>query len=102
MTKNIFYLKNLHENYVPPEYLLGETILVAPVVTENARTRDIYLPAGKWLEQGDASKVIEGPTMLTGYSAPLNVLPFFVKASAAAPVFSVLLVLVAAIVNLIH
>ncbi|KAJ8714339.1 hypothetical protein PYW07_002564 [Mythimna separata] len=84
------------------EYLLGETILVAPVVTENARSRDIYLPAGTWYEQGDSSKVVTGPVTLTNYPAPLNFLPFFVKGSAAVPTISVFLVLVAVIANILQ
>lgn len=39
------------------EYLLGEKILVAPVLTEGAVSRDIYLPSGTWYEEGDTSKV---------------------------------------------
>ncbi|KAJ8714337.1 hypothetical protein PYW07_002562 [Mythimna separata] len=84
------------------EYLLGETILVAPVVTENARSRDIYLPAGTWYEQGDSSKVVTGPVTLKNYPAPLNFLPFFVKGSAAVPTISVFLVLVAVIANILQ
>ncbi|XP_055636772.1 myogenesis-regulating glycosidase-like isoform X2 [Toxorhynchites rutilus septentrionalis] len=33
---------------ISDEYLLGEDILVAPVLTEFATTRDVYLPGGTW------------------------------------------------------
>ncbi|XP_049702161.2 myogenesis-regulating glycosidase [Helicoverpa armigera] len=81
------------------EYLLGESILVAPIVTQNARSRDIYLPKGTWYDQGNKSKVIEGPITLTNYSAPLDVLPFFVKAGSTANLCSVVLVLLGVLAN---
>ncbi|PZC75029.1 hypothetical protein B5X24_HaOG206800 [Helicoverpa armigera] len=83
------------------EYLLGESILVAPIVTQNARSRDIYLPKGTWYDQGNKSKVIEGPTTLTNYSAPLDVLPFFVRAGSTAPFCSVVLVLLGVFTNVL-
>ncbi|MCI2048330.1 MAG: glycosyl hydrolase [Lachnospiraceae bacterium] len=30
------------------EYMLGESLLVAPLMKENSRSRDVYLPQGKW------------------------------------------------------
>ncbi|CAL8070657.1 unnamed protein product [Orchesella dallaii] len=61
-------------------YMLGDKILVAPVVEEGAVSRDIYLPAGTWTSGVD-SEVITGPTWLRNYPAPLNVVPFFVKSA---------------------
>ncbi|KAJ8714336.1 hypothetical protein PYW07_002561 [Mythimna separata] len=61
------------------EYLLAETVLAAPVLTEGATSRDIYLPAGTWYEEGDQERVIEGPIWLRNYPAPLDVLPYFVR-----------------------
>ena len=57
--------------------MLGDDILVAPVVVEGAVTRDIYLPVGTW-EATDGT-LHQGPIWLRDYPAPLNVLPFFVK-----------------------
>ncbi|XP_049939040.1 myogenesis-regulating glycosidase-like [Schistocerca serialis cubense] len=64
------------------EFLLGEDLLVAPVLEEGAVSRDIYLPRGIWRDEADAKHpVIEGPIWLTNYSAPLSVLPYFTRAS---------------------
>ncbi|KAJ2938464.1 hypothetical protein O0L34_g12903 [Tuta absoluta] len=88
------------------EYLLGENILAAPVLTENATSRDIYLPKGTWYEEGDTEKAHVGPIWLRDYPAPLDVLPYFVKApnsepdAATAPYVSASLVLLAVIVNI--
>lgn len=52
---------------------------MAPVLTEGATSRDIYLPAGVWYEEGDLEKPIQGPTWIRNYPAPLDVLPYFVR-----------------------
>ncbi|XP_075979492.1 myogenesis-regulating glycosidase-like isoform X2 [Anticarsia gemmatalis] len=89
------------------EYLLGETVLVAPVLTEGATTRNIYLPTGIWYEQGDRNLYIEGPIWLNNYSAPLDTLPYFVRdkpraeGSQASLLCSVTLVLLGAVVSLV-
>ncbi|KAL0820842.1 hypothetical protein ABMA28_005513 [Loxostege sticticalis] len=86
------------------EYLLGEDIIVAPVLQEGVRSRDIYLPAGVWLEEGDPSRAHEGPTWLHSHPAPLDSLPFFVRNSpasygaASVPVISALVVVIGVIV----
>ncbi|XP_021194261.3 myogenesis-regulating glycosidase [Helicoverpa armigera] len=90
------------------EYLLGESILVAPVLTEGARSRDIYLPAGTWYEEGDRERVVEGPTWLRNYPAPLDVLPYFIRdttkiADSSVSLYtSVALVLLGLIANVIN
>ncbi|XP_049837929.1 myogenesis-regulating glycosidase-like [Schistocerca gregaria] len=64
------------------EFLLGEDLLVAPVLEEGAASRDIYLPRGIWRDEADPKHpVIEGPVWLTNYSAPLTVLPYFTRLS---------------------
>ncbi|XP_066252568.1 myogenesis-regulating glycosidase-like [Euwallacea similis] len=60
------------------EYLLGEEILVAPILEEGATTRDVYLPKGDW-QDGNDGKVYTGPTTLKDYPAPIELLPYFIK-----------------------
>lgn len=57
------------------EFLLGETILVAPILKEGARERDIYLPAGIWEEPNGTSHT--GNQWIRGYPAPLGTIPYF-------------------------
>jgi len=33
------------------EFLVGDDLLVAPVIVQSARSRDIYLPAGLWRDE---------------------------------------------------
>lgn len=58
------------------EFLLGDDILVAPVVTPNQRARDVYLPPGQWRDHW-TKQVFIGAVTLKDYPAPLDVLPFF-------------------------
>ncbi|XP_041980660.1 myogenesis-regulating glycosidase-like [Aricia agestis] len=88
------------------EFLLGENILVAPVLTEGATARDIYLPSGTWLEEGDRERVHEGPTWIRSYPAPLHVLPYFVRESdnepdSAPSLNAAMLLVVLAVVNIL-
>lgn len=57
--------------------MLGDKILVAPVVVKGATSRNVYLPAGRW-KDGNNGTVIEGPRSFS-YNAPIDVLPFFFK-----------------------
>lgn len=61
------------------EYLLGENILVAPIVDEGKVTRDVYLPKGRWRDGNDEKKIYKGLQWLRNYEAPLDVLPYFIR-----------------------
>ncbi|XP_049871920.1 myogenesis-regulating glycosidase-like [Pectinophora gossypiella] len=58
------------------EFLLGEKYLIAPVMEEGAESRDVYLPRGSWRD-GVTGNLIQGPTWLRDYPAPLDTLPYF-------------------------
>ncbi len=62
------------------EFLLGENILVAPVLVEGKVSRDIYLPRGEWVDQNGNSHT--GPIWLIDYPADLSVLPYFIKSDS--------------------
>jgi alpha-D-xyloside xylohydrolase len=65
------------------EYLLGDRLLVAPVVTEGATTRALYLPKGDWVNYW-TGEIVEGGRELT-VPAPIEEIPIFVKAGSAIP-----------------
>ncbi|CAG9826671.1 unnamed protein product [Diabrotica balteata] len=58
------------------EYLVGEEILVAPVIKKGATRRDVYLPAGKWVD-GNNGDIYQGP-LTVDYDAGIDILPFFI------------------------
>lgn len=69
--------KILNQNcFLITEFLLGESILIAPVVNPNQFFRDIYLPLGSWLD-GNTKETHEGPVWLRNYPVPLEMLPYF-------------------------
>jgi alpha-glucosidase (family GH31 glycosyl hydrolase) len=78
----IFWLDKNNEDALTcdDEFLLGDDVLVAPVVHPNLRQRTILLPPGKWKDHW-TGKIFEGPARLIDYLAPLEILPFFERVS---------------------
>lgn len=66
------------------EYLWGNNVLVAPVMQQGAREREVLFPAGKWISWYDSSKIYEGGEKVT-VDAPLEQLPLFVRQGAFIP-----------------
>uniref|UniRef100_A0A182KB80 Uncharacterized protein n=1 Tax=Anopheles christyi TaxID=43041 RepID=A0A182KB80_9DIPT len=60
------------------QYLLGDDIIAAPVIVENARARDIYLPRGSWTD-GNTNEQHTGPKWLRSYPVPLAMVPYFTR-----------------------
>ena len=65
---------------VMDEFLMGEDLLVAPQIVENAATRRVLIPPGTW--EGDDGKVVTGPCALD-VATPLDRLPWWKRVSAA-------------------
>ncbi len=76
---------------VDDQFMLGEHLLVAPVLEPGAESRAVLLPRGLWYDfwtgkrydGGDAGKEITVP-------APLDTLPLFVRAGAVIPLWPVM------------
>jgi len=66
------------------EYLYGPEILVAPVITQGATSRKVYLPAGKWLDYNAKNTVYAGAETINA-AAPIDVIPLYVRAGAIIP-----------------
>ena len=66
-------------------FMLGDALLVAPVLEEGAVRRTMYLPAGEWYDYW-TNELVRGGRMIT-VPAPLERLPLFVKAGAVIPVW---------------
>ncbi len=64
-------------------YLLGDHLLVAPVVTAGTTERSVPLPAGQWLDL-DTGEVYEGPGTVT-IAAPLERIPALIARGGIIP-----------------
>jgi len=65
------------------DYLLGEWLLVAPVYLEGEFTREVYLPAGRWVQYW-TGEVHDGPVDVIEV-APEGEIPVFARAGAIVP-----------------
>jgi len=63
------------------QFLLGESLLVAPVLKKGARQREVWLPAGDWFDWHTGQECV-GPGCVT-VDAPVGSTPIFVRAGAA-------------------
>ena len=61
---------------VKDQFLLGDRILVAPVVHKGRRSREVIFPEGEW--QGDDGSLVTGPVTLK-IDVPLARLPWYRK-----------------------
>ena len=66
------------------EFMFGPGILVAPVVTPGAATREVYLPAGQWIDHWTGQQW-NGPRTLPAYPAPLPRIPLFYRDNSIVP-----------------
>ena len=62
---------------IKDEFLMGEDLLVAPVVEEGAKSRKVVLPPGAWC--ADDGKTHQGPATIE-VETPLARLPYFERA----------------------
>ena len=67
------------------EYMFGPALLVAPVTEQGAQSRTVYLPAGSdWYNFWTSEKIGGGQTIRV--SAPIDVIPLFVRAGSILPI----------------
>jgi alpha-glucosidase len=65
------------------EFMIGNDLLVAPVLKPDLTRRMVYLPKGMWYDYW-TNKKYEGGTMIAA-DAPLETVPLFVRAGAIIP-----------------
>jgi len=63
---------------VEDQFMFGPDILVAPVLFEKQRKRDVYLPAGISWREVSGGKILKGGRTVT-VDAPLERIPLFVR-----------------------
>jgi len=71
--------------YIEDEFMFGTDILVAPILYEGMRSREVYLPSGaKWKDVN--SECIYNGEEIIYYRAPLDVIPIFLRDEAELPI----------------
>ena len=69
------YPNNGYET-IKDQFMLGDDIIVAPMVTKGASKRKVVLPQGKWRD--DEGKIVSGNKTIE-IDVPLSRLPFYTK-----------------------
>jgi alpha-glucosidase (family GH31 glycosyl hydrolase) len=67
---------------VSDQFLVGDDLLVAPVVQQGATSRNVVIPSGSWEDQLRGG-LIQGPTVLEDYAVQLEELAYFVRAESS-------------------
>ena len=65
---------------IKDEFMLGDGILVTPVLEKGAKTREVVLPPGDWT--ADDGKTYHGPARIK-IPTPLERLPYFIAGGNA-------------------
>ncbi|MCK4259218.1 MAG: glycoside hydrolase family 31 protein [Halanaerobiales bacterium] len=65
------------------QFMLGEALLIAPVIQPGKDCRGVYLPEGEWYDFHTDEKYLGGKSILA--DAPLSKMPIFVKAGSFIP-----------------
>ncbi|RCW60371.1 MULTISPECIES: glycoside hydrolase family 31 protein [Halanaerobium] len=68
---------------IEDQYLFGRSLLVAPIIEKDSRQREIYLPAGKWIDFWNGQEY-QGNKYLK-YLADLEKIPVFIKNNSVVP-----------------
>ena len=67
---------DVHARRVSDEFLVGDSLLVAPVLCEGETRRDIYVPRGVWSDKL-RNTIVLGPKLLDDYRVELSEVPYF-------------------------
>ncbi len=72
---------------IDDEYLFGDNLLVAPVITQGAITRTLYLPQGNWYPFFNGGPAVAGGVSIT-VDAPVDSIPVYVPAGSIIPLLT--------------
>ncbi len=81
------YPNDVNTIAIKDQFLLGDRVMVAPVLASGATTRSVYFPEGNWYDFCSGTLAATGPTTLT-VDAPLDYLPIYVKEGTIIPLYN--------------
>ncbi|MCT8137875.1 DUF4968 domain-containing protein [Anaerobacillus sp. CMMVII] len=65
------------------QFMIGENVIVAPILTPTTKHRVVYLPEGRWINYW-TDEILEGNTHHL-VEAPIDILPIFIKEGSIIP-----------------
>ncbi|MGI6264687.1 MAG: TIM-barrel domain-containing protein [Acutalibacteraceae bacterium] len=69
---------------IADQYMFGPALMVCPVTSSGQRSRDVYLPAGNWINFWTGETIVStGETVRV--AAPLKQIPLFVRGGSIVP-----------------
>lgn len=75
----MWWAKNHTEAFlIDDQFMIGDEIVVAPIVEDSKTERDIYLPHGWWKDE-ILAQVIRGGKWMRKYQVPLDKVAFFIR-----------------------
>jgi len=77
------YPADANTHNLDDEFMIGDDLLVAPVVKPDVTRRLVYLPQGVWYDYWTNKKYEGGTTFM--FEAPLETVPLFVRGGAIIP-----------------
>ena len=78
---------DVHTHYRTDEFIFGESILVCPILEQNARGRRMYIPRGNWYNYWTNEKVKGGKELWV--DADIESMPIFIKEGAIIPKYPI-------------
>ena len=69
-----YVFPNLGYANIKDQFMLGDKLIIAPMLQKNQLSRSVIIPAGKWKD--DEGKIIKGPVKIS-IQVPLNRLPYY-------------------------
>ena len=80
----LHYPEDARARGVGDQFMWGRDLLIAPVFTKGATSRQVYLPKGKWNDRWTNGKVAGGQAVAR--AVDLATMPIYVRAGAIVPV----------------
>lgn len=81
------YPKDVNVRNLNSEFMVGDQMLVAPILEQGATKRMVYLPEGVWYDYWTGERIEGGQYILK--DAPLDVCPIYIKAGSVIPMYEV-------------
>lgn len=81
------YEKDVNVKNRNDQFMLGDRMLIAPILEQGAREKLVYLPEGIWYDYWTGEEFTGGRSYIC--KAPLDTCPIFVKSGAVIPKFPI-------------